>query len=123
MEYKTFFLTDEQEGGKNHLTGLVFSRLAGDRPKKSHLVVKVLITKDDDQIRVHNEDASLYGQVIEEYTPAEAKEIKEKIKEEGKDGDGFFYAIVPKDGEKRKDGVNVVEMKINIQKMQPIEAW
>ena len=72
----TIFLTDEQERGKNYLTGQIFSRLTGDRPKKSHFVVKAWISEED-QIKVHNEDASLCGHVIEEFTPAEALDIKE----------------------------------------------
>jgi len=43
LDYKIFFLTDNQEKGKNRKTGQVFSRMTGDRPKKSHLIDKVII--------------------------------------------------------------------------------
>ena len=48
MEYKTFFITDNQEMGKNHQTGKIFSRLTGDRPKKSHVVKVILLDPIDD---------------------------------------------------------------------------
>ena len=51
-EYKIFFIEDVQKSGKNHLTGRVFCRLSGDRPKKSHFVVKIQISKEDDQLAV-----------------------------------------------------------------------
>jgi len=124
MEYKTVFLTDNVETGKYFLTGQVFSRLSGDRPKKSHFIVRVYMT-DDDDVKVYNEDCSICGRIIEKYSPTEVNVLKEKIKkEELKDGYGlFFYATIPKNEEKKKDRVNVVEIKINIQKVQPIEGW
>ena len=48
--------------GKNHQTGKIFSRLTGDRPKKSHVVVKVVLEApiDDDgeveELNVYTED-------------------------------------------------------------------
>ena len=36
---------------------------------------------------------------------------------------GFFYAILPKDGKRKKGGWNVVEIRINTKKIQPIESW
>ena len=105
----------------------VFSRLIGDRPKKSHFVVKVMIeynTKKE-KLKVYNEDHSLYGTVNEAYTlTASVKEIKNKVRNEGfKKIHGFFYAIIPKDGETKKNGVDVVEVKINTKKIQPVEGW
>ena len=53
-----------------------------------------------------------------------AKEIEVKIKEEGNKGRKcFFYAIIPKGGQKKKKGVNIVEIKINTNQIQPIDAW
>ena len=53
----------------------------------------------------------------------EAKEIEVKIKEEGNKGRKcFFYASIPKGGQKKKNGVNVVEIKINTNQIQPIDA-
>ena len=104
----------------------MFSRLSGDRPKKSHQVVKVMLESEDhlEKLKLYSEDHLLYGHIIEKYSPAEAKEIKTKIKEAGKKaGIGFFYAIIPKDGQMNKDGVNVVEIKINTKKIQPVECW
>ena len=104
----------------------MFSRLSGDRPKKSHFVVKVMIESKGklEFLKVHNEDHLLYGYVIQEYSPSQAKEIKVKIKEEGnKARKCFYYAIIPKDGQKKKNGVNVVEIKINTSKIQPVEGW
>jgi len=122
LEYKTFFITDKQEKGKNHQTGKVFSRLSGDRPEKSHFVVKVLI--ESETLKVYSEDYLLYGNIIREHTPSEATEIKNKIEKEGdRRNKGFFYAIVPKNGKTKKNGVKVVEIKINTKKIQPIEGW
>ena len=104
----------------------MFSRLSGDRPKKSHFVVKVMIESKGklDFMKVHNEDHLLYGHIIQEYTPSHATEIKAKIKKEGnKGGKCFFYAIIPKDERKKRNGVNVVEIKINVNNIQPIEGW
>ena len=105
----------------------IFSRLTGDRPKKSHFVVKVRIesiTKIE-KLKVTNEDSSLHGTIIDAFTsPASVKEIKDKVRDEGvKKRLGFFYATIPKDGETKKNGVNVVEVKINTSKIQPIEGW
>ena len=100
----------------------MFSRLVGDRPKKPHFVLKVII--ESERLKVYSEDHLLYGHIIEKYSPAEAKEIKIKIKEEGNNSEkGFFYAIVPPNGQKKKDGANVFEIKINTKKIQPIECW
>ena len=62
--------------------------------------------------------------IIQKHTPSEVEEIEDKIKKEGnRKIKAFFYAIVPKKGKKKKDGVNVVEMKINTKKIQPMECW
>ena len=99
----------------------MFSRLVGDRPKKSHFIVKV---EAFEGLKVYNEDYLLYGDIIQVYSPTEVKEIKDKIKIEGLKGrTGFFYAIIPKDGVTKKDGVNVVEVKINTSQIQPVERW
>ena len=104
----------------------MFSRLSGDRPKKSHFVVKVMIESKGklDFMKVHNEDHLLYGHIIQGYTPSHATEIKAKIKEEGNKGRKCFYnyAIIPKGGQKKKKGVNIVEIKINTNQIQPIDA-
>ena len=132
MEYKTFFITDNQEKGKNHQTGKVFSRLAGDRPKKSHFVVKVLIESIEvdnvevEKLKVHTEDYLLCGDLVEfeKNKSSEIEIIKDIIEKEGhKGGYGFFYAIIPKDGKTELDGENVVEIKINTCQIQPIECW
>ena len=77
-----------------------------------------------DRLKVYSEDHLLQGHIIEKYSLSEAKEIKVKIKENGSNSDkGFFYAIVPLNGQKKMDGVNVVEIKINSKKIQPIDSW
>ena len=77
-----------------------------------------------DRLKVYSEDHFLQGHIIEKYSLSEAKEIKVKIKENGSNSDkGFFYAIVPLNGQKKMDGVNVVEIKINSKKIQPIDSW
>ena len=102
----------------------MFSRLAGDRPKKSHFIVKVIMETSEDILKVYSEDHMLCGEIIQRYTASDAAQIKDKIRKEGnKARKGFFYAILPKDGESMKDGVNVVEVKINTEKIQPIEKW
>ena len=96
--------------------------MSGDRPEKSHFVVKVLI--ESETLKVYSEDYLLYGNIIREHTPSEATEIKNKIEKEGdRRNKGFFYAIVPKNGKTKKNGVKVVEIKINTKKIQPIEGW
>ena len=124
-EYKTFFIEDSQKSGKNHQTGKVFCRLSGERPKKSHFVVKVQISSENDELAVSTEDNELSGgMMIQRFTSASVKEIKQKIKKEGVNGTkGFFYAILPKDGKTKRNGMSVVELKINISKMQAIEVW
>ena len=98
--------------------------MVGDRPKKSHFIVKVTLPSAHEGLKVYNEDYLLYGDIIQEYSPMEVKEIKDKIKIEGLKGrTGFFYAIIPKDGVTKKDGVNVVEVKINTSQIQPVERW
>ena len=130
LQYKTFFITDDPEGGKNYLSGQIFSRITGDRPKKSHFVVKVVMetsmeTIDDvDCLMVFTEDNSIWGNIVEELCLSEVEEIKKKIRIEGHKGaKGFFYAIIPKDGKTKVDGKNVVEIKINSSQIQPIEGW
>ena len=78
-----------------------------------------------ENLKLYNEDHSLYGTVNEAYTmTAFVKAIKDKVRDEGvKKSHGFFYAIIPKDGETKKNGVNVVEVKINTKRMQPVEGW
>ena len=77
-----------------------------------------------DRLQVYSEDHLLQVHIIEKYSFSEAKEIKVKIKENGSNSDkGFFYAIVPLNGQKKMDGVNVVEIKINSKKIQPIDNW
>ena len=96
---------------------------------KSHFIVKVILESSKDKeaverLKVYNEDYLLYGDILQKYTPKEVKQLKEKIKKDGhKEIKGFFYAIVPKDGVTKKDGVHVVEMKINTSQIQPIEGW
>ena len=81
-----------------------------------------LITKTEKLI---NEDSSLHWTIIDAFTsPAAVIEIKDKVREESaKRIPGFFYAIIPKDGVTKKNCVNVVEVKINTKKMQPVEGW
>ena len=115
--------------GKNHQTGKIFSRLTGDRPKKSHVVVKVVLEApiDDDgeveELNVYTEDYLLCGHIVQKNT-SDVDGIINKIRKEGHKGDnGFFYAIIPKDGKTKMDGENVVEIKINTSQIQPIECW
>ena len=59
---------------------------------------------------MHTEDYLLCGHIIEKYAPSQVKEIKVKIQEGGETAyKGFFYAILPTNGLKKKDGVNVVK--------------
>lgn len=103
--------------------------MTGDRPKKSHFIVKVNFETLEDKeategLKVYNEDYLLYGDILQKYNPSEVKELKDKIKKEGhKAARGFFYAIITKDGVTKKDGVHVVEVKINTSQIQPIEGW
>ena len=75
-------------------------------------------------LKVSSEDYSLHGHILQEFTPRDEEELKNKIEKEGiKAGKGFFYAILPRDGKKKKGGLNVVEIKINTNQIQPIESW
>ena len=87
--------------------------------------VKIESISKIEKLKVTNEDSSLHGTIIEGFTSsALMKEIKDKVRDEGvKKSHGFFYAIIPKDGVTKKNGVNVVEVKINTKKMQPVEGW
>lgn len=96
--------------------------MTGDRPKKSHLVVKIMI--DSGGLKVSSEDHLLYGNIIEKCKLSKLKDIKDKIRNQGNRGiKGFFYATIPKNGKTMVDGVNVVEIKINTEKIQPMEGW
>ena len=130
LQYKTFYITDKEEKGKNHQSGKIFSRLTGDRPKKSHCVVKVEMETSRDNVgevkglKVSTEDYLLFGHIVQEHSLAEVKDIKDKIQKEGHKGvKGFFYAMIPKDGRKKFHGRNVVEIQINTSQIQPIEGW
>ena len=107
----------------------VFCRLRGDRPKKSHLVVKVSLESstgdlESDGLKVSSEDNLLYGDVVQDLTPSAAEKVRNKIMKEGdKAGHGFFYAIIPKDGATKKNGEYVIEIKINTSRLQPVEGW
>ena len=92
-------------------------------------MVKVQITwhKTDtnkEGLSVQNEDKLLYGSVIEDHNPTLSQELARKIKDEGVNGTkGYFYAILPKNGKTRKGDENVIEVKINTNKMLPVENW
>lgn len=91
--------------------------------------MKVILESSEDKeaierLKVYSEDYLLYGDILQKYTPKEVKYLKDKIKKEGQKAiQGFFYAIVPKDGVTKKDGFHVVEIKINTSQIQPIEGW
>ena len=79
---------------------------------------------ESEELKVYSEDHLLYGHVVQKHTLSAVEQIKDKIRDEGNRGtQGFFYAIIPKNGNSKKDGVNVVEIKINTKKIQPIEGW
>ena len=74
-----------------------------------------------DVLKVYSEDNMLYGEDIQKYTASDAEQIKDKILKEGnKATKGFFYAILPMDSKSMKDKINVVEGKINTEKIQNI---
>ena len=69
---------------------MIFSRLSGDRPKKSHFIVKVILESSKDKeaiqgLKVYNEDYLLYGDILQKYSPKEVKQVKEKIKKDKTD--------------------------------------
>ena len=75
-------------------------------------------------LKVSTEDYSLCGHIVQEYSQSEVQDLEDKVKKDGDKGvKVFFYAIVPKDGKTKMDGRNVVEIKINICQVQPIESW
>ena len=79
---------------------------------------------ESEELKVYSEDHLLYGHVVQKHTLSAVEQIKDKIRDEGNRGtQGFFYAIIPKNGNSKKDGVNVVEIKINTKKIQPIDGW
>jgi len=133
-QFKTVFLLDEMGNLKCHITGKYFARRIGDRPKKSHFVIKVQVSRWLDGgipiegipevVNVENEDKLLYGEVIDYLSPSVNEELISKIKKEGANGTkGYFYAILPKDGKTRKGNKNVIEVKINTKEMLPVENW
>ena len=65
----------------------------------------------------------LCGHILQDHSPSEVEDVKDKVKKEGhKGGKAFFYAIIPKDG-KTEVGMMVVEIKINTCQIQPIKGW
>ena len=79
---------------------------------------------ESDGIKVYSQDYMLCGHIIQKHSPVEVEEFEAKIVKEGnRNINGFFYATIPKNGKKKKNGVNVVEIKINTKKIQPMEGW
>ena len=83
-----------------------FCRMPGDRPDKSHFVVKVLITwvRGSDKkttTTVQNQDKRLYGEIIESIPSEVEAELIEKIRLEGASNGqkGYFYAILTENGQ------------------------
>ena len=93
LDYKIFFLTDNQEKGKNRKTGQVFSRMTGDRPKKSHLIDKVIIMSSK---LYWSEVKTIHCmETLSNNSPSNAEIIKAKIIREGnKARNGLFYALM-----------------------------
>ena len=109
----------------------IYCRLSGDKPKKSHFVVRISVGFPDEEdeegaLLVQTEDYLLTGYVMvqDEMPTTTVNELGEKIKKKGLEGNtGYFYAFIPKQGLTREDGADVIEIKINIPEILPVEVW
>ena len=109
----------------------IYCRLSGDKPKKSHFVVRISVGFPDEEdeegaLLVQTEDYLLTGYVmVQDGMPTTTvNELREKIKKEGLEGNtGYFYDFIPKQGFTREDGAHVIEIKINIPEILPVEVW
>lgn len=75
---------------------------------------------------VQTEDYMLTGYVVvqEGMPTTKVDELREKLKKEGLVGNtGYFYAFIPKQGFTKEDGADVIEIKINIPEILPVEVW
>ena len=104
--------------------------MPGDRPDKSHFVVKVLIAwvRGSDKkstTTVKNQDKRLYGEIIESIPSEVEAELIEKIRLEGASNGqkGYFYAILAQNGQTKRAGCDVIELKINTSQMLPPPTW
>ena len=105
--------------------------MPGDRPDKSHFVVKVLIAwvrgsnKKTTTTTVQNEDKRLYGEIIGSISSEVEAELIEKIRLEGASNGqkGYFYAILTQNGQTKRGGCDVIELKINTSQMLPPPKW
>jgi len=131
-EYKSARLIDRYVTGKNNLTGKIYRHCKGDRPCKSHFVVKVQLALEDVEhpLQVYNQEMSLYGSLEKEGNESVFTDLTRQIKNNGFMGaKGYFYALYDtKEKEKTKKSAdemrdNVVEIKINTAKILPVEIW
>ena len=124
-EYKVAMLKDQEVTGKNNLTGQFFRHHKGDRPTKSHFVVKVQINLNDNDGRmvVYNEDKSLYGCLEKEDNQSVFSDLTRQVKNNGFMGmKGYFYALYNSKENKNNTDANL-EIKINTCRILPVEIW
>ena len=104
-------------------------------PKKSHFTVEVQsavksifqVFDEDGPLLVRNKDKTVMGELHKDDNPVAHGNLVRMIKENGWKGlRGHFFAIFdPKDNMKIKnaDEKHNFKLKINTQKIQPIETW
>merc|ERR1719470_554377 len=144
-QYKEAQLEDREISGKDYIAKKWYVHKAGDVPSKKHFVIKVQITQDmpegwlpapvvpggpGEALFVYNKDRSLCGHLEREGGDEVYDQLVKGIREEGFKGQkGFFYAIYTgkgiaiRESEGKKNLTPVVKIKINPEKILPVEKW
>ena len=144
-QYKEAHLEDREIAGRDNINKKMYVHKAGDVPSKKHFVIKVQITQDLpkgwlpasvasggewEALFVYNKDRSLCGYLEREEGEEVYDKLVRSIREEGFSGQkGFYYAIFTGKGiavnesEGKKNLKPVVKIKINPEKILPVEKW
>jgi len=128
-QYRQFVLVDEKTGVRSNITKKTHVKNVGELPSKKHFVVKVQVTfgsgaTDSDPMLIYNKDKSLCGNLHRQGQEEVFDMLFRSIKGEGgyKGLKGYFYAI--HSGEVNKEGKLIgIVMKINPEKILPLETW
>ena len=99
----------------------------GDRPMKSHFVIKIQAEAADmlnaeGNLLVYNEDRSVDGFLCKKGNEKVHAELSKQIRSAGPGqvkGKGYFRAILNKD----KKNPDVMEVKVNPFRLQRVENW
>jgi len=124
-EYQTVWIPTIEDIGACFIGNQNFSHCKkGDRPKKSHFVIKIQIDMlhAEGNLLVYNEDRSFNGFLCKNGNEKVHAELSKQIRNGGPgqvQGKGYFRAILNKE----KKNPDVMEVKVNPFRLQPVENW